>query len=282
MKIYQVDAFTTQKFKGNPACVCVLPEGFEINNSPNNEQWMQNLASEMNLSETAFVLLQPSAEKQAPVFSLRWFTPTTEVDLCGHATLATSHILWTEGLLDINQSALFDTLSGRLEVTRADNAVEEGETLMTMNFLVDKLIPCKEPVGLEMDLGCEVGNVYEAGLDLLVEVANETTVAKINPIIQQIAMIPVRCIVVTAQADEGCDYDFVSRVFGPNVGIDEDPVTGSTHCSLTPFWAGKLGKKKMQAKQLSQRGGLLGAELLGERVNISGQAVTVFKGELCE
>ncbi|MEE9445463.1 MAG: PhzF family phenazine biosynthesis protein [Cocleimonas sp.] len=267
MKIYQVDAFTTEKFKGNPAGVCILPINVEA-----DEVWMQSLASEMNLAETAFV-----QAKTDNTFSLRWFTPTTEVELCGHATLATSHILWTEGLLDINQTALFDTLSGCLEVTWAEVM---GEALLTMNFPTDRITPCKEPVGLAMALGCEVINVYEGGLDLLVEVADEKTVTDLSPVIQQIAMIPVRCITVTAKADEQKSYDFVSRVFGPNVGIDEDPVTGSTHCSLTPFWAERLSKTKMKARQLSQRGGALDVEVLGDRVAISGQAVTVFKGEL--
>jgi PhzF family phenazine biosynthesis protein len=190
--------------------------------------------------------------------------------------LATSHILWEEGYLDKNQSAIYDTLSGRLEVRRIEtkNGVE-----MQMNFPVDTVTLCKEPIGLDMALDCHIVNTYQAGLDLLVEVADEKTVDNLSPIIQQIAMIPVRCIIVTAKGDDE-DCDFVSRVFGPNVGIDEDPVTGSTHCSLTPFWTEKLGKTKMRAKQLSKRGGLLGVELSGDRVNVSGQAVTVFKGEL--
>ena len=267
MKIYQVDAFANQKFKGNPAAVCVLTDDHGV-----DEEWMQNVAAEMNLSETAFVSkISKSSERWGGVFSLRWFTPTTEVDLCGHATLATSHILWQEGLLAKDKKALFDTLSGRLEVTLKD-------AQMIMNFPVDKVIHCKEPVGLEMALGCPVLGVYEAGQDLLVEVADERTVANINPVIQQIATFPVRCVTVTAKGDA---VDFVSRVFGPAVGIDEDPVTGSTHCSLTPFWAERLGKTKMKALQLSKRGGALGVELLVDRVNVSGEAVTVLKGELC-
>lgn len=210
------------------------------------------------------------------IFSLRWFTPATEVDLCGHATLATSHILWTEGLLESNQQALFDTRSGRLEVSRIET---DSDIEMEMNFPADMVSPCKEPVGLQMALDCNIVNTYKAGLDLMVEVADEKTVADLNPVIQQIATIPVRCVIVTAKGDE---VDFVSRVFGPAVGIDEDPVTGSTHCSLTPFWAERPGKTKMKAKQLSKRGGALGVELVGDRVNVSGQAITVFKGELCE
>lgn len=264
MKIYQVDAFTNEKFKGNPAAVCVLPNDFDA-----DEEWMQNLASEMNLSETAFVKENPDG-----TFSLRWFTPKSEVKLCGHATLATSHILWTEGYLDKNQSALFDTLSGRLVVSRS---ATKDAVMMKMNFPADEVSLCKEPVGLQMALDCNILNTYKAGLDLMVEVADEKTVAQLNPVIQQLATIPVRCIIVTAKGDE---VDFVSRVFGPAIGIDEDPVTGSTHCSLTPFWAKRLGKTKMLAKQLSKRGGVLGVEIAGDRVNISGEAVTFFKGEL--
>ena len=267
MKIYQVDAFTHEKFKGNPACVCVLATDFKA-----DETWMQNVASEMNLSETAFV-----QAKADGLFALRWFTPKTEVDLCGHATLATAHVLWQEGLLPKNKPALFDTLSGRLEVTLSDK-------LMRMNFPVDMVEPCREPVGLEMALGCPVLETYEAGQDLLVVVPDEKIVAELAPSFQQLSLLPVRCTIVTAQGSSAADgssvnIDFVSRVFGPQVGIDEDPVTGSTHCSLTPFWAERLSKSKMTACQLSQRGGTLEVELLGDRVAISGQAVTVFKGE---
>ncbi len=245
---------------------------------------MQNLASEMNLSETAFVQSinetpssQKNTENRGGVLSLRWFTPKTEVDLCGHATLATSHILWSEGLLDKGQTALFDTRSGRLEVNLVGSQ-------MIMNFPIDKVSACKEPIGLEMALGCPVIATYNAGQDLLVEVKDEDTVANLKPSLQQLSILPVRCTIVTAKSSQRKNkkVDFVSRVFGPQVGIDEDPVTGSTHCSLTPFWSERLGKTKMKALQLSKRGGALSVELLGDRVNVSGEAVTVFKGELCD
>ncbi len=273
MEIYQVDAFTDEKFSGNPAAVCILSE-----NKSADEQWMQSVAAEMNLSETAFVYKK--AKKEGGGYSLRWFTPTTEVNLCGHATLATSHILWEEGYLDKSQPAVYDTLSGQLEVNRVE--VKQGEQSnnsveIVMNFPADTVTLCKQPIGLDMALDCQLVNTYTAGQDLLVEVADEKTVENLNPVIQQIATIPVRCIIVTAKGD---DVDFVSRVFGPNVGIDEDPVTGSTHCSLAPFWAEKLGKTNMRAQQLSKRGGLLGVKLQGDRVYVSGQAVTVFKGKL--
>lgn len=269
MKIYQVDAFTRKKFTGNPAAVCILPDGFEP-----EEAWMQNLAAEMNLSETAFVKVTDSC-KSGGVYSLRWFTPVAEVDLCGHATLATAHILWEEGLLAKDQSALFETKSGLLEVSLAGDK-KLGDH-MIMNFPVDDVSPCKEPVSLDMALGCPVISTHKAGQDLLVEVKDEQTVSSIMPSHQQLSMLSARCIIVTAKGDS---VDFVSRVFCPACGIDEDPVTGSTHCSLTPFWAERLDKTKMQALQISKRGGALTVELLGDRVNISGQAVTIFKGEL--
>jgi len=268
MKIYQVDAFTHEKFKGNPAAVCILPAEYEA-----DEKWMQNLAAEMNLSETAFVKYAKKGG-DGYQYNLRWFTPKNEVDLCGHATLATAHILWQEGLLEKNKTAIFETRSGQLEVSLNDSQ-------MTMNFPVDAVEKCKEPVGLEMALGCSVLGTYKAGQDLLVEVADEQTVQDLKPSLQQLSVIPVRCIIVTAQVTaQDSSVDFVSRVFGPAVGVNEDPVTGSTHCSLTPFWSERLGKTKMKALQLSQRGGALEVELKGDRVAISGQAITVFKGEL--
>jgi len=264
MKIYQVDAFTRKKFTGNPAAVCILPDGFEP-----EKTWMQDIAAEMNLSETAFVKTTDSC-KSGGVYSLRWFTPMKEVDLCGHATLAAAHILWEEGFLAKDQPALFETKSGLLEVSLGDDH-------MTMNFPADDVIPCKEPVSLDMALGCPVISTHKAGQDLLVEVKDEQTISSIMPSYLQLSILSARCIIVTAEGDH---VDFVSRVFCPACGIDEDPVTGSTHCSLTPFWAERLGKTKMQALQISERGGTLTVELLGDRVNISGQAVTIFKGEL--
>ena len=265
MKIYQVDAFTAEKFKGNPAAVCLLPDDYVA-----DDDWMQRLAAEMNLSETAFVA--KSVKTGGGVFQLRWFTPKTEVDLCGHATLAASHILWEEGILGRNEAALFDTRSGRLMVTLED-------TMMTLDFPREQVTPCKEPVGLEMALGCSVLGTYRAGQDLLIEVADEATVVNLKPSFQQLSVLPVRCTIVTAQGNEA---DFVSRVFGPAVGINEDPVTGSTHCALAPFWSMRLNKNEMKAYQLSERGGVLQVAVMDDRVAISGEAVTIFKGDLCE
>lgn len=266
MKIYQVDAFTKQKYQGNPAGVCLLPK-----DTINTDKWMQSVAAEMNLSETAFL-----QEKKGNIFSLRWFTPKTEVKLCGHGTLATSHVLWTEGLLDKDKAAKFDTLSGRLTVTLDESS--DG-AMMTMKFPSVQSLPCKEPVGLEMALDCDVINTFMAGESLLVEIEDEDVLRKLEPYIQQLATIPARNVIVTAKSNS---VDFVSRVFGPNVGIDEDPVTGSAHCVLAPFWAERLGKTKMNAQQLSNRGGELLVALNGKSVEITGQAVTIFRGELCE
>ncbi len=202
MKIYQVDAFTNERFKGNPVAVCIMAKEESY-----TEIWMQNVAAEMNLSETAFL-----QEKSGGVFALRWFTPETEVNLCGHGTLATAHILWSEALLDKDKSAIFNTLSGELRVTL-------NGSLMTMNFPIETVSECKEPVGLEMALASPVLNTYKAGEDLLVEVQDEKTVAALKPYMQQIATIPVRCVIVTAK---GNNCDFVSRFFTPQASILED------------------------------------------------------------
>ena len=265
MKIFQVDAFTSELFKGNPAAVCLLPDDKDV-----KKAWMQQVAAEMNLSETAFV--QKNTKTRGGVFSLYWFTPKTEVDLCGHATLATAHILWEEGILGKTQDAIFETRSGKLRV-RYDGAQ------IKMNFPADKVLACEEPVGLEMALGCVIQGTYRAGQDIVIEVENEQIVQQLTPSIQQLSLMPARCVVVTARGDE---VDFVSRVFAPSVGISEDAVTGSTHCSLTPFWAKRLQKSSLTALQLSARGGALSVQIDDDRVIISGQAVTVFRGELCE
>ncbi len=207
MKIFQVDAFTDTKFKGNPAAVCILPKGVEM-----TDLWMQGLAEEMNLPETAF-----AQETEDSRYSLRWFTPTTEVKLCGHATLATAHILWSEDHIIGNEAITFDTLSGDLIVTREDS-------LISLNFPKEHISECKEPIGLEMALGCDIIKTYLSGENLLVEVKDEETVRSLKPYTQQLELLPSELIVVTAKGEE---VDFVSRVFAPNVGIDEDPATGS-------------------------------------------------------
>lgn len=258
--IYQVDAFTNKPFCGNPAGVCILA-------SAAAETWMKQIAREMNLSETAF--LYPVDDG----YNLRWFTPAVEVDLCGHATLASAHILYETGLLDPGAQARFHTKSGLLTAQKSGGWIE-------LDFPVKIEAPAEIPPGLTEALGVEPLYVGKNQFDYLVEVGSEKTVRGIRPNFSLLKQLPVRGTMVTARSDEGSSYDFVSRFFAPAVGIDEDPVTGSAHTCLTPYWSAKLGKIEMTAFQASERGGVLRLRNLGDRVAISGQAVTVIKGEL--
>ena len=257
--LYQVDSFTAVPFAGNPAGVCLLP-------APAEPGWMQKVAAEMNLSETAFLV------RQADGFDLRWFTPAAEVDLCGHATLASAHILWQAGLLGPAEQARFHTRSGLLTCTRKDDWIE-------MDFPANPPTPVAPPEALAQALGVPVKSVHSSRFDYLVEVDSEATVRAMQPDFGLLRKFPGRGVMVTALA-ETSGFDFVSRFFAPAVGVNEDPVTGSAHCCLTPFWAGRLGKDSMTAYQASARGGVVKVHLLGERVLLSGQAVTVFKAEL--
>lgn len=257
--IYTVDAFTSQAFEGNPAGVCIL-------HGPAEEGWMQSVAAEMNLSETAFVY--PTAEG----FSLRWFTPTQEVDLCGHATLATAHILWEGGMLKEDEAAVFHTKSGVLTASHAGEWIE-------MDFPAYQLAPIDPPEGLAEALGVEL---LGASADpkcqmVIVEVDSEEMLRDLNPDIQALAEIPISDACVTARSQ--CEaYDFVSRFFAPRLGVDEDPVTGSAHCALGPFWAGRLGKDALVGYQASRRGGIVKVRVAGDRVVLGGQGVTVIRG----
>lgn len=265
MLIYQVDAFTDRPFAGNPAAVCLLA-------GPADETWMRHVAREMNLSETAFLHpLSPGAND----FQLRWFTPTVEVDLCGHATLATAHILWETGVLAEDVEARFHTRSGLLTARRLDGWIE-------LNFPATPPEPCPAPDGLAAALGVEPLSVGRSKFDYLVEVDSTAAVTALEPDFTRLRSLPVRGIIVTAANDGGLDepFDFVSRFFAPAAGVDEDPVTGSAHCTLAPFWAARLGKPKMTAYQASARGGVVRVELLGDRVALQGQAVTVLRAEL--
>jgi PhzF family phenazine biosynthesis protein len=259
MKIYQVDAFTDKPFTGNPAGVCVLPE-------PKDDDWMQNVAREMNLSETAFLLRQPDG------FRLRWFTPAVEVELCGHATLASAHILWEADLLSHRESARFHTLSGLLTATRRGNEIE-------LDFPATPDEPAEAPPGLAEILGAKVMNFRSSRFDHLVELESEDMVRGLRPDFTRLKALPVRGIMVTSRASTP-GFDFVSRFFGPAVGIDEDPVTGSAHCCLGPYWGKRLGKTEMLAYQVSARGGVIGVTVTGDRVRLRGQAVTVMVAEL--
>jgi PhzF family phenazine biosynthesis protein len=229
---------------------------------------MQSFAAEMNLSETAFVV-----KKSEGVYSLRWFTPKAEVRLCGHATLAAAHILWTETDLDQQKLIQFETLSGRLDV-------RNKEGVISMNFpteTVAKMEDAQLVQQINALLPCQCKGMHTTSEDLLIEVDNEAIVRKLQPNLQQLIALPIRCLIITAASTK---YDFVSRVFAPSIGIDEDPVTGSTHCALAPFWAKKLGRTTLSARQLSARGGDVSVTLTNNRVEISGTAITIFKGEL--
>jgi len=259
MKIYQVDAFTDKPFTGNPAGVCVLP-------GPKDDAWMQNVAAEMNLSETAFLL------EQADGFRLRWFTPAVEVELCGHATLAAAHILWETGRLAGHESARFHTLSGLLTAERRHEDIE-------LNFPATPDEPAEVPDGLDEILGANVVNFRSSRFDHLAELESEGVVRGLRPDFTRLKSLPVRGIMVTSRAASP-GFDFVSRFFGPAVGIDEDPVTGSAHCCLGPYWSQRLGKTDMRACQASRRGGVVGVAVMGDRVRLRGRAVTVMKAKL--
>lgn len=263
IRFWQVDAFAEKPFAGNPAAVVPLER-------PAPESWMRSLAAEMNLSETAF--LWPEADD---VWRLRWFTPEAEIRLCGHATLASAHVLWAIGRLDRGSPALFETLSGRL-TARAD-----GDSI-SMDFPAHRLVPVAPPAGLEAALGAPLGEVMKASDDLLVTLADEWAVRALTPDFGALRALGVRGVTVTAAADAGRDFDFVSRFFAPGVGIDEDPVTGSAHCALSPYWTARLGRRELVGFQASRRGGRVGVRLDGDRVQLAGRAVTVFEGELTE
>lgn len=259
LPIVQVDAFTDTPFLGNPAAVCVLP-------GPREEDWMQQVAREMNLSETAFLYQRDDG------FDLRWFTPATEVPLCGHATLASAHVLWEAGHLAPEATARFHTRSGLLTATRHD-------TWISLDFpaLPPEEVPAPEALWQALPVTpLWVGKNRAA---YLVHVASEDIVRTLQPDFAMLATLPVQGAIVTSRATTA-GYDFVSRYFAPRAGINEDPVTGSSHCCLTPFWSQRLGKDHMVAYQASARGGVLRVQMQGGRVILSGQAVTVLRGEL--
>jgi PhzF family phenazine biosynthesis protein len=257
--IFQVDAFTSEPFAGNPAAVCLL-------DGPVDATWMQNVAQEMNLSETAFVYEMEEG------YSLRWFTPTTEVDLCGHATLASAHILWEEGKLDPREQARFHSRSGLLTAGRRGDKIE-------LDFPATPAEPVHALDGLDAALGAHALYVGRSAFDYLVELDSARAVRDLAPDLVWLKELGVRGVMVTATGDEP-GLDFVSRYFAPGAGIDEDPVTGSIHCCLGPYWGEMLGKTEMAAYQASARGGSLEVRLAGDRVKLGGQAVTVLRGEL--
>lgn len=260
MRLLQIDAFTSEAFRGNPAAVCLL-------GSEPDERWMQNVAMEMNLSETAFVLPREDG------FSLRWFTPAAEVALCGHATLASAHALWEEGVLSPGEIARFHTRSGLLTADRKDDLIE-------LDFPATRDETCAAPEGLLESLGVtDPVHVGRNKFDYVVEVASEDVVRGLDPDHARLRTIPVRGVIVTSRSNES-GVDFVSRFFAPGVSVDEDPVTGSSHCCLTPYWAQRLGRNELLGYQASKRGGFVRVRLDGDRVKLGGQAVTIFRGEL--
>jgi len=258
-KIYTVDAFTEEPFRGNPAGVCILP-------APREEQWMQKVAREMSLSETAFLYPKENG------FALRWFTPTVEVSLCGHATLASAHVLWETGLLEQKQIARFHTQSGLLTAERFGQEIE-------LNFPAKPVGAAPAPDGLLDALGTTATFVGKNHLDYLVEIEREDPLRSLQPDFRAIAQIPVRGIIVTACSTDP-KFDFISRFFAPASGVNEDPATGSSHCALGPYWQAKLGKTQLAAYQASARGGVLKVRVAGARVFLGGKAVTVVRGEL--
>ena len=250
-----VDAFTDQCYRGNPAAVCVLP-------GPADETWMRNVAREMNLAETAFLHPLPDG------FALRWFTPSVEVDLCGHAILASAHVLWQDGHLDPAEAARFHTRSGLLTAKR-------GPSEILLDFPATPPVESPRPAGLAEALGVmEYRWVGETRFDLLVELDRESTVRSLEPDLSALGKIERRGIIVTALAEPGQPHDFVSRFFAPAVGVPEDPVTGSAHCALGPYWRPRIGRDRLIGYQASARGGTVSVTCLEERVTLGGAAVT--------
>jgi PhzF family phenazine biosynthesis protein len=258
---FQVDAFTDRPFRGNPAAVCLLEGDVD-------DAWMQAVAAEMNLAETAF------ARRAEKGFSLRWFTPEVEVDLCGHATLATAHVLWSEALVPADEAIPFRTRSGTLTCRQRDGGI-------AMDFpalAVEARAPRPELVAA---LGLP-GNPLWTGrtrFDDVVLLNDAASVRTLRPDFRALAAVSERGVIVTAVSDDA-RADFISRFFAPRVGIDEDPVTGSAHCCLGPFWAERLGRTELAGYQASRRGGYVGTRVSGDRVELSGKAVTVLRGEL--
>jgi PhzF family phenazine biosynthesis protein len=257
----QVDAFTNKPFSGNPAAVCVLP-------APRDELWMQSVAREMNLSETAFLYMQGDG------YNLRWFTPAVEVDLCGHATLASAHVLWEEGFLKPTEHARFFTRSGLLTAGRDGDWIE-------MDFPATPEESTAPHPDLAKALGVSPTYVGKNRFDYLVEVDSEETVKNLRPDFSLLKNTSDRGVIVTSVSkSEG--FDFVSRFFAPAVGIDEDPATGSSHCCLGPYWKKRLNKDEFVAFQASARGGVVRVRVRGERVHIGGQAISVLHGEILQ
>jgi PhzF family phenazine biosynthesis protein len=257
LKLYQVDAFAAKVFSGNPAAVCPLEKWLP-------DELLQNIAMENNLSETAFYI------KEGARYIIRWFTPAAEVDLCGHATLAASHVLFNHENHQGNEISFFSPRSAALDISRKNG-------LITLNFPTDVYQQVELTAELTTGLDTKPLEAFKGKTDYMLVFENEQQITNIKVNIPLIAKVEARGIIITAK---GNSADFVSRFFGPQVGVDEDPVTGSAHTTLTPYWAKKLGKNEMTAIQLSKRKGYLNCKYLNERVEISGQAKTYMCGEI--
>ncbi len=257
--MYIVDAFTDRPFSGNPAAVC-LPDEWPA------DAWLHAVAAEMNLSETAFLVSNGEG------FDLRWLTPQVEVDLCGHATLASAFVLWHSRRAPIDRPINFNTRSGTLSAARRGEAIE-------LDFPLQSASETAPPPGLLEALGAEPSFVGKGAYDYLVEVASEAALRALSPDFRALSSVPVRGVIVTARS-ENPQYDFVSRFFAPASGIDEDPVTGSAHCALASHWRNRTGKSEFRAYQASARGGSIGVRIDGERVALTGQATLVVEGQL--
>lgn len=259
MKIYQIDAFTDRSFSGNPAGVCLLPHAID-------DQLMQNIAMEMNLSETAFLLPQEDG------YNLRWFTPKIEVDLCGHATLASAHMLWETGQLDAKAEAHFHTRSGLLTARLTTDGIE-------LNFPSQAADPVAPPPLLIEALGFVPQYAGYNGSDYLIVTDDENMLRHLSPDFILLRQIEMRGAIVTARSPDSF-IDFTSRFFAPGAGIDEDPVTGSAHCCLGPYWGARLKKTELVGYQASPRGGFVQVRIAEDRVYLTGKAVTVLEGRL--
>lgn len=264
--IFHVDAFTDRAFAGNPAAVCILSD-------ERDDAWLQNVARELNLSETAFL------RRTDPGWQLRWFTPTVEVDLCGHATLASAHVLWEAGYAAPGATLLFQTKSGQLSASQRSGSEGKG---IELDFPAEPPRACPAPTDLLAALGMASARFTGRNrLDYLIEADGERALRALTPDFKRLAAAcgAGRGVIVTASSDRP-EYDFVSRFFAPAAGIDEDPVTGSAHCCLGPFWAERIGKKRLSGYQASARGGTVAVRVTERRVFLGGSAVTVARGEL--
>lgn len=259
LDFHTVDAFTNRPFRGNPAAIILLDAMLE-------DHVLQHIANEMNLSETAYLV------RNGTGFHLRWFTPAYEVKICGHATLASAHMLWTSGVLDPSEEAMFSTLSGKLTARRKADSIE-------LNFPAIPTAASTPPDGLAEALGIPVASVARNEEYAIVDVGSEAVLRSLEPDFTALRKVETPGVMPTAPADDP-STDFVSRFLAPNWGVDEDPVTGSAHCVLGPYWAQRLGKSSMRAHQASARGGDIGVEVRGDRILLTGQAVTTIRGSI--